>query len=300
MPMLRLRTAAILILGLAAGLGATVAAQREITERHVYVRATDAKGAPVQTLTPADLVVREDDIAREIIRVGAAPPPSHLVLLVDNTEEAQRLLIELRSSVTALARQMNQLPSPPMMMLMSLAERPTRLVDFTTSDIAIEAGVNKLFPRPSSGSYFLDAIVETAALLRKVKAERPVILAFVMDRSPEFSDRVHRNIEEALDEAKASLWTIQLQDSAAGGGNQNARERDSVVGDVTTWSGGLNRPVLSPQGLPAAFSDVAAAILGRLDVTYGRPAALIPPKRLSVEARNTSSLRIVAPRWAAR
>ena len=163
------------------------------------------------TLTPADLVVREDDIAREIVRVSAAPPPTHLALLVDNTNEAQKLLIELRSGLTALAQQMNQLPSPPAMMLMTFAERPTRLVDFTTSDIAIEDGVKKVFPRPGGGSYFLDAIVEIDRGLAQAKAERPVILAFVMDSSPEFSDRIHRNVDEALDRAKTSLWTIQLQ-----------------------------------------------------------------------------------------
>jgi hypothetical protein len=281
------------IVGLA--LGAALAAQREITQRHVYVRVTDAKDAPVRTLTPADLVVREDDIAREIVRVAAAPPPTHLVLLVDNTSEAQQLLIELRSGLTSVARQMNQLPSPPAMMLMSFAERPTRLVDFTTSDIAIENGAKKLFPRPGAGSYFLDAVIETTVALRRAKAERPVILAFVMDSSPEFSDRIHRNVDEALDGANASLWTIQFQ-HAPGRPGTDARERESVIGDVTTWSGGMNKPVLAVQGVPGAFTDIANAILGRLDVTYGRPASLVPPKRLSVEARD-KSLKLSAPRW---
>ena len=131
---------------------AVLVAQREIAQRHVYVRVIDAKGAPVTTLTPADLVVREDDIAREIVRVAAAPPPTHLALLVDNTAEAQKLLTELRGSLVAAAQHMNQLPSPPAMMLMSFAERPTRIVDFTTSDIAVENGVKKLFPRPGGGS----------------------------------------------------------------------------------------------------------------------------------------------------
>ena len=277
-------------------LSAVLVAQREIAQRHVYLRVIDAKGAPVTTLTPADLVVREDDIAREIVRVAAAPPPTHLALLVDNTAEAQKLLTELRGSLVAAAQQMNQLPSPPAMMLMSFAERPTRIVDFTTSDIAVENGVKKLFPRPGGGSYFLDAIVETTEAFRRAKAERPAILAFVMDSSPEFSDRIHRNVEEALDRAKTSLWTIQLQHVPAGPPSTADRERDSVIGDVTTWSGGLNKPVLSAQGVPGAFTEVVNAILGRLDVTYGRPASLVPPKRLSVEARD-KSLKLSAPRW---
>ena len=275
--------------------GAGLAAQREIAQRHVYVRVTDARDAPVQTLKPADFVVREDDVAREIIRVSPAPPPTHLALLVDNTNDVQQLLIELRTGLTSVARQMNKLAEPPAMSLTTFAERPTRLVDFTTSDIAIENGVKKIFQRPGAGSYFLDAVVETTEALMRAKAQRPVILAFVMDSSPEFSDRIYRNVDEALGRAKASLWTIQLQHQPARPSSQ-ARERDTVVGDVTTWSGGMNKPVLSAQGVPGAFSDVATAILDRLDVTYGRPASLIPPKRMSVETRD-KSLKLSAPRW---
>ena len=274
---------------------AVFAAQREVAQRHVYVRVTDAKDAPVTTLTPKDVIVREDDIAREVVSVSAAPPPTHLVFLVDNTNQAQTALIELRAGLTAVARQMNQLPSPPAMMLMTFADRPTRLVDFTTSDIAIENGIKKVFPRPGGGAYFLDAIIETTELLRKAKAARPVILGFVMDSSPEFSDRIHRNVEDALDEANVSLWTVQLQHTPGRVGS-DARERDTVVGDVTTWSGGMNKPVLSVQNVPGAFTDVANAILGRLDVAYGRPASLIPPKRLTVETRD-KALKISAPRW---
>ena len=212
-------TAAIAVVAI----GATLAGQREVAQRHVYVRVTDAKGAPVSTLTPKDLIVREDDIAREVVSVNAAPPPTHLVLLVDNTNQAQTALIELRAGLTAVARQMNQLPTPPAMMLMTVADRPTRLVDFTASDIAIENGVKKVFPRPGGGAYFLDAIVESTELLRKAKAQRPVILGFVMDSSPEFSDRVHRQVDEALAEARTSLFTVQLQHTPGRVGSDEER-----------------------------------------------------------------------------
>jgi hypothetical protein len=275
--------------------GPFVGAQREITERHVYISVAGSKGAP-PSLTPKDIIVREDDVAREVIRVGPAPPPTHLVLLVDHTAEAQTFLQELRAGLIAVARQMSQLPTPPQMMLMSVAERPARLVDFTTSDIAIENAVKRIFPRPGSGAYFLDGVAEASAALGRAGAERPAILAFVMEASPEFSNRVHRSVADALEDAGASLWTITMQEPTPGL-SLAARERASVVGDVTGWSGGMNTPVLSSNGLAGAFASTAAALLGRLDVTYGRPAALIPPSRLSVELRDRS-LRVSAPRWA--
>jgi hypothetical protein len=272
-----------------------VEAQRAITERHVYVRVTDAKGAPVQNLTPADVVVREDDIAREVIRVGVAPPPTHIALLADNTAQVETLLIELRAALMALVVRMTQQPSPPAMTLMTFAERPTRLVDFTTSDIALENGIKRIFQRPASGSYLLDAIVEASQALGRAGAARPAIVAFVMDTSPEFSNRLHTNVADALQQSGASLWTVDLQRPTPAA-SLDARERARVVNDVTGWSGGATRTVLSRQGIEKAFVELADAMLARYDVTYGRPAALVPPSRLSVEPRN-QALRVTAPRW---
>lgn len=269
--------------------------QRAITERHVYVRVTDAKGAFVPGLTPTDFVVREDDLAREVVRVGAAPPPTHIALLVDNTARAQTALIELRASLLSFVRSMAALDTPPAMTLVTFAERPTRLVDFTTSDIALETGIARIIPRPGSGAYMLDAIVEASQALDRADAARPAIVAFFMDASPEFSNRLHTNVADALRDTGTSLWTVELQETAAPR-SSDARERLSVANDVTSWSGGMNRPVLSPQGIGSAFVDIASAMLSRYDVVYGRPAALIPPSRLNVELRHRS-LRLTAPRW---
>ena len=179
---------------------------------------------------------------------------------------------------------------------MTFAERPTRLVDFTTSDIAIENGVKKVFPRPGGGSYFLDAIVETTEALRRAKAERPVILAFVMDSSPEFSDRIHRNVDEALDRAKASLWTIQLQHAPARPSEPRRRERDTRHRRRDHLERRHEQARAVGAGRTGGVHRRRHAILERLDVTYGRPASLVPPKRLSVETRD-KSLKLSAPRW---
>jgi hypothetical protein len=274
-----------------------VGAQRATVERHVSVRVTDGKNQPVKGLTPADFTVREDDIVREVLRVGPATPPSHIALLVDDTSEISPLLTDLRTSLRRFAFSLTALPTPPSLGVMTYAERPTMAVPFTTSDAALEGGIQRIFPRQGAGAYLFDAIIESSQALRKLKAERPAIVAFVMDGSPVFSNQRHTHVADALRDANASLWTIQLQrtgadDSAA------QQERARVVGEVTTWSGGLNVPILSGQALERAFETVAGAMLGRYDVTYGRPEALIPPTRLAVESRN-KALRVSAPRWPA-
>jgi hypothetical protein len=271
-------------------------AQREVTERHVYVSVRDAKGALPKELTARDFVVREDDVAREVIGVSPAPPPSHLVILVDNSNELQPALIELRASLRSFVQGMHALPTPPSMMLMTIAERPTVAVTFTTSDIAMDSAIQKIFQRPGAGSYLLDGIVEACQTLRKAKAERPTIAAFTIETTPEFSNLLHTKVADALKDAHASLWTIELAQQSVPAVSQDARERARVVNEVTLWSGGGTKRTLSKQGLAGAFADTAAAMAARYDVTYGRPASTVPPSKLVVETRDRS-LRVTAPRW---
>lgn len=273
---------------------ATLAAQRLVQQRHAYVGVTDASGAPVSGLGPADFLVRENDMAREVVTVGQAPLPSHMVILVDDARLGP-LVIEARDALRKFVAGMGMQPAPPQMALMLLADRPSIVVNFTASDIAIDRSLARLVPRPDSGSWLLDGVIDAAKALKKAKATRPAVVALVNDSTPEFSDVLHPRVADALKEIGASLWTVELQTQAPPQ-NLPARERAALVGDVTGWSGGINRTVLSPQGLVKAFADISAAITGRYDVTYGSPESMIPPSKLAVELRD-KTLRLTSPRW---
>lgn len=288
-------TAILVASALAAPRAVGPSAQRATVERHVFVRVTDAKSQPVSGLTPADFSIREDNVVREVLRVTPSPPPSHVALLVDDTAEAGPFLTDLRTALKAFAFGLAALPSPPSISVMTYAERPTTAVPFTSSDAALERGIVRLFPRTGGGAYLFDAIIEASQALRKMKAERPVVVAFVIDASPVFSTQRHTHVADALRDANASLWTVQLQRTGTDD-SPSEQERARVVNDVTAWSGGLNVPILSGQGLERAFTTLSAALLGRYDVAYGRPEALIPPTRLAIESRN-KALRLSAPRW---
>src|SRR5215213_1024800 len=89
-----------LTLAIMLNLPVPLAAQRETVERHVFVGVTNSRGIPVTGLGAADFTVREDNVAREVLRVAPTSAPSHIALLVDNTEQVNPALLELRTGLT--------------------------------------------------------------------------------------------------------------------------------------------------------------------------------------------------------
>jgi VWFA-related protein len=272
------------------------AAQGEARDRHVYVGVTTSRDAPVPNLTPRDFTVREDDRPREIIRVAPAPPPSHIALVVDTSEAATLLIPALRDAASRFVQRMASTDAPPAISVITFGERPTTVSPFTTSLPLTARAVVGLVARPNSGAYLLDAIVEAAGALKKADAAQPVVVAFTIDESTEYSDLRAERVSDALREAGASLWVVQLR-STRGAVSDDQRERERVIEEVSKASGGMNRPILSQSSVETGFEFIASAILSRYDVVYGRPESLVPPSRLRVEVSNRQ-WRVTAPTWA--
>jgi hypothetical protein len=274
-------------------IASAVAVYAQARERHVYVGVTTSNGAVVPNLGVADFTVHEDDRPREILRVGPAPPPSHIAILVDTSAAAQNIIPSIRDALSRFVQSLSTLDTPPALSLVTFGERPTVESPFTTSLPMTARAVVSINARPNSGAYFLEAVLEAADALKKQdpKPTQPAIVALTIDATQEFSTLRAETVADALKASGASLWTVSL--GAGGGGH---RERARVIGDVTRDSGGMDRSTLAETGLDAAFRAVAAAIMGRYDVVYGRPDALLPPSKLNVEVRNRA-WRVAAPRW---
>ncbi len=271
---------------------------RERREQHVYVAVSTDEDAPVTDLKPAEFTVREDDLAREVLRASPAPP-THIALLVDDSQVAQQAVADLRTALASFVKKMFAGAEGLQMSYTTFGERPTPVVAFTNSPATIEKAVGRLFHRTGAGSYFLEAVQEAARDIRKREAQRPVIVAFVVERGPEFSSTINKAVAEALKAVNASLWTIVLQEGAQNVGTPELRERAIVLGDVTRDSGGDNKTVLSRQALESAFLSRAALLLSRYDVVYGRPDSLIPPTKLEVEVKR-KDVRVMSPRWVSK
>jgi len=272
------------------------AQQRETRERGVVVSAATSRDVPVTDMTKADFVVRENGIAREVVSVSQAPPPSHLVVMIDDSQAIAPNEAYLRRAVSAFVAQMAALTPAPQIQFVTFGERPTKRVDFTTNPERILEASKRLFAITGSGAYMLEALVDACKDLKKREAASPVIVAFVHESGAEFSNNLHQEVADSLRTAGASLWVIALQQGAPSTGSTASRERAAVVGDVTRDSGGMEKMILTGQTLEPAFNTLGSLLTSRYLVRYGRPESMIPPDKLEVTSPRID-VKVRAPKW---
>ncbi len=272
---------------------------REMRERQVVVGVLGAGNVPITDVAAAEFTVREDGASREVLRVGPAPPPSHLVLLIDDSQASQNATLHLRTAVKAFVRQVQTAGPLPPTALWTFGERPVRRADFSPNPATLDRAADRLFAISGSGAYLLEALVEIAKDLKKKEAVRPVIVAFVDEDGPEFSSITHQNVAAALQDAGVSVFSIAGQTRGQPMGTSEARERALTLGDVTGWSGGSNTVILTPQALDSTFTSLATQLTARYLVTYARPESLVPPARLEVEVKRPGA-KVRATRWPSR
>jgi hypothetical protein len=262
--------------------GHAIPARAQAAERALYVSVLDEKGAPVAEVTPADLVVREDGVSREILRVTPATEPMQVAVLVDTSTPLSADLSNVREGLTAFVAKMAPAHE---LSIVEYGERPSILADSTTDVSALEKGIGRIFPRKGSGAYVLDALVETARGIQKRESPRPVIVA-VDTEGVEFGNHDHQRVLDALEASGAALYVMNLSIGGTAGDlvSHEIRNRSIVFDRGTRESGGYRENLLSSLALKQALEKLADDLLHQVKVVYARPQALIPPDRVTVEA----------------
>lgn len=277
---------AVALLGLAAAtlviLQTVELGARQAVERRVYVSVVDDKGAPVTDLTPADFIVREDGAAREVLRAGRATDPMQIAVLVDDTQAATPAILDERKGLQAFVAALNEGHE---IALVTFGERPTILVEYTPTLAKLTAGIDRIFSRPGSGSYLLEAILETTKGLQKREAKRPVIVALTTE-GEEFSNDYYVTVLEALRKSRAQFHAIiRSQGDPAGATSDAVRNRSFVLAEGTAQTGGRRDYILTDSAFATKLPELAAELKNQYLLVYARPQTLIPPEKLEVSVR---------------
>ena len=266
----------------------------ESRTRDVYVSVVDGNGKAVTGLSTADFVVREEGMAREVLKAGPATDPLTIALTVDDSQASTPYIQFIRDGLNGFFK---RLDGKAHIALSTFGERPTPLVEYTDSVAALQKGATRIFARNGGGSYLLEALVELSrGIERRENAPRKAIVVIFVEAGPEFSNLYSKNVLDALKRSGATLHVLALGQPAAPTSDE-LRNRNIVVADGTAMTGGRRDQVLAESGLGDRLIQLADELTNQYVVTYSRPESLIPPEKLEVSVTK-SDLKVRAPKTA--
>jgi len=260
-------------------------------ERTVYASVVDKNDAPVPGLNAGAFIVRENDVAREVLRASVAHEPLQIALLIDTSQAIDNNILDIRTGLQAFFKQM---AGKHEIALIGTGERPTVLVDYTRDPARLQAGVDRIFARRGSGAYLLDAIVEASHGLAKREGARSAIVT-ISTEGPEFSERYHQYVLDELRRSDARLYAVVLTRSRRSSLSRSATERDITLAEGSVESGGHRENVLTSMAFESTLQELATQINNQYRVVYARPGSLVPPEKVAVTV-NRSDVAVRARR----
>jgi hypothetical protein len=278
----RLLLGALLVAALALTWPGRLAAQA--IQRAMYVSVVNEAGVPVPDLGTSDFVVREDNVAREVLRVEPAVDPMQVAVLVDNSAASRNNISHMRQALPSFVAALTDGPAGQKneVTIIAIGERPTVLADYSTNRGALQKGIDRIWSLHDSGAYLLDGIIEVCQGFKKREAGRPVIVALTAE-GPEFSNRQHDQVVEPLKASGAAFNAIIIGRPSSSLSSE-ARERGLVLDEGTRTTGGARVEILAVESLGMKLKQLADQLTHQYKVTYARPQSLIPPERFAVTA----------------
>ena len=255
-------------------------------ERSMYVSVVDQTGAPVLNLGPADFIVREDNLSREVLRVVPATDPMQVAILVDNSTAAAPQVPHIRRALPAFVEILTRPTASGRrneVAIMTLGSRPTILADYSIDPAPLTNAIGRVWEDSNSGSYLLDGIMEVSQGFKKRESARPVIVA-ITGEGEELSNRHPEQVLAPLRDSGAAMHVISIGGPAAAVSDE-VRNRLTVVDEGTRASGGRHTQLLAGSALPARLQQLADVLTHSYRVFYAHPDSLIPPERVTVAAR---------------
>ena len=245
--------------------------------RDLYVSVLDREGAAAKGLTAADFTVREDGVAREVLKAVPADEPLQVVLLVDDSQAATTAIPFMRDALNAFV---DRMAGKAEIGIVTVGERPTSVAERTKDTVALKKGITRIFARPGSGAYLLEGIVDVARGFQKREAARPVIIALTIE-GVEFSNQQYDRVLKELLASGATFHALAVG-TPADASSDEMRNRAQVRALGTEQTGGRRDQLISNMAIGQALTKLAHELLNQYRVTYGRPDSLIPPEKIQV------------------
>ena len=264
----------------AGALVGTLALDAQALQRAMYVSALNDAGAPVPDLGPSDFIVREDAMAREVLKVEPAVEAMQIAVLVDTGQGARDDISHIRTALPPFVKTLTTGDVKNEVAIIAIGERPTVFTNYTFQQADLKKGIDRIWSVQGAGTYLLDGIIEVCQGFKKREAKRPVIVA-ILSEGPELSNRQHDQVIDPLRSAGAAFHAITLGRPSSSLSNE-ARERAFVLDEGPRLTGGRREELLTSMALAGKLTLLADELMHQYKVTYARPQSLIPPERVTV------------------
>ncbi len=200
------------------------------------------------------------------------------MLIVDDSQAATTTIPYLRDG---LSKFIDRMQGKAKIGLVTIGERPTSVVEYTTDAVALKKGVNRIFARPGSGAYLLEGVRDVSRGFKMREGiKRPVIIALTVE-GIEFSNLQYERVLDDLRASGATFHALAIGTPAAMVSDE-LRNRGLLLAEGTKETGGRRDQLLRPDGDRGPAAAGAGELLTQYVVTYGRPDKLIPPEKVQV------------------
>jgi Ca-activated chloride channel family protein len=253
-------------------------AHAQARQQVIYASVVDRDGTPITSLGRSDFVVREDRVAREVLAAVPATDPLRIALLVDTSQAMEPHINNVRAALKAF---INGMQGRHEIALFGFGERPTLLADYTRDPARLEKAVGRVFSHTATGAYLLDAITEVSRGLQTRENARSVIVV-ISGEGPEFSNRYHAAVVDALRDADATLHSFVMARRRIRVTDEGAREREFAIAKGTHLTGGRRENLLTSMALTERLQSLAAELNNQYRIVYARPDSLIGPEKVHV------------------
>jgi Ca-activated chloride channel family protein len=252
-------------------------------ERVAYVSVVDRQsGQPRLDVSADDIEIREDRVAREVLRVTPATGPFPIAVLVDTSAATEPAVPDIRAALTAFRTALGDLGP---VALIGFGDRPTVLAEFSMQPQTFAAGVGRVFQRPGAGATLLEAVSEAATGMARRESERAALVVLTAG-GRELSTLYAATVMTRLRESGAALHAVTLLTAARDRSSFSdaERQRDILLDRAARETGGARHNVVSSQGFTTAMSGVGRLLAHQYRVVYARPPSLLPPETFEVRA----------------
>jgi hypothetical protein len=248
----------------ALALATTLVAQSNAFQFVIAV--SDGAGNPVIDITSRDVVMSEDGLPADVVKVEPFRMPVALTIGVDNGPLSADSLGHYRTGLTDLVK---SLPPDVEITLMSIAPQPLMVVKPTTDRLRVLRGITSFAPQ-AEAPRFTDTIVEFALRIeRQITETRRIesipVLVLVSTTATEAVSYQPPEIERAfavLKQRYAKVFVTMLSSSQSGGGFAPLNEaRQALIGiPLVKLTGGRYEALAASSRLATLLPEFGRAI----------------------------------------